>query len=249
MAAKRLVVQEHAPWRQWIWIGVISAVFGIGSYALYSYTVSRLPYEWEQLEIERAKLEVERKELARRIRELKEENRRQAERVVSLERGVEIEKESAKALHESLRDMQDELAAQEEQLAFYRGIVSPDQSKVGVRIYDFEVRDGGEPGLYMFDLILIQAVRHDKSVSGEASVEIRGMQGGVEQVIPLQKVSVAREGRLEFSFRYFQDLSGAFRLPKGFSPSAVHVKVNAKSSGAMVERDFQWSAVREGAGA
>lgn len=249
MATKRLVVQEHAPWRQWVWIGVFSAIFGIGSYALYSYTVSRLPYEWEELEIERAKLEGERKDLARQIRQLKDENRQQAEKIVSLERGVEIEKESAKELHNSLRDMQEELAEQEEQLAFYRGIVSPDQSKVGVRIYDFEVRESGEAGLYLFNLMLIQAVRHENSVSGEASVEIRGMQGGSEKRLPLSQISVAREGRLEFSFRYFQDMSGAFRLPKGFKPSAVHIKVNANSSGAVVEQDFQWTVVRDGTGA
>ncbi len=249
MAGKRLVVQEHAPWRQWVWIGVFSAVFGIASYALYSYTVSRLPYEWEELEIERAKLEGERKEQSRKIRQLKDENRRQAEKIVSLERGVEIEKASAQSLHDSLRDMQEELAAQEEQLAFYRGIVSPDQSKVGVRIYDLEVRESGEKSLYLFNLMLIQAVRHENSVSGVVSVELRGMQGGAEKHIPLEEISVARDTKLNFSFRYFQDLTGAFRLPRGFIPSSVHIKVNANSSGAVVEQDFQWSAVREGTGA
>jgi len=162
---------------------------------------------------------------------------------------VEIEKESARALQETLSDMQAQLAAQEEQLAFYRGIVSPDQSRAGLRIYDFEVRDGGEPGLFIFDLILIQAVRHDKSVEGDVSVEIRGMQGGVEKRLSLQQVSVAQDKRLTFSFRYFQDLSGAFRLPKSFRPSAVHIKVNANGSGAAVEQDFQWTAVRERTGA
>lgn len=249
MPTKKLVVREHAPWRQWVWMGLFAAVFAVGAYALYSYTISRLPYEWERLEVERTKLEGERKDLVRRIRQLKEENRKQAEKIVSLERGVEIEKESAKELQSSLRDMQEQLAAQEEQLAFYRGIVSPDQSKAGVRIYDFQVRDGGEPGLFLFDLILIQAVRHDKSVSGQVSVEFRGMRNGAESRLPLQKISVAQDGQLTFSFRYFQDLSGAFRLPRGFRPSAVHVKVNADGTGAVVEQDFQWSEVRKGTGA
>lgn len=250
MAAKRLVVREHAPWRQWLWVAVSAVLFGIGSYALYAYTVSRLPYEWEQLEIQRAKLESERKELVREIRRLRGENSRQAEQIVSLERGMEIDRESVKELQKTLRDMQEDRAAQEEQLAFYRGIVSPEQSRAGLRIYDFEVRDGGETGLYLFELILIQAVRHDKTVSGEVAIEITGMHGGVEKRLPLSDVMLTRDKRLGFSFRYFQDLNGLFRLPQGFRPSGVNIKVNtAGQDSAGFEQDFQWTDVRDRTGA
>ena len=245
MATPKLVVQEHAPWRQWIWVGVTAAVFGIGSYILYSYSVSQLPYEWEQLEVERSKLESERRDLVRTIRQLKAEIKRQAEEKVLLERGLEIDRESALQLKQSLEDMQRQLAAQEEQLAFYRGIVTPEQAKAGVRVYDFEVQDGGEPGLYLYDLILIQAVRHDKTVSGRVVVEIRGTQAGTEKRIPLSTMMLAEDKEMAYAFRYFQGFNGAFRLPKGFRPSGVHIKVQAKNRKTEVVRDFQWNVVQQ----
>lgn len=249
MATKRLVVQEHAPWRQWVWVGVTAAVFCIGSYVLYSYTVSQLPYEWEQLEVERAKLEGERKDLVRKIRRLKAEIKRQAEEKVLLERSLEIDRETARELQKSLQTMQAELAAQEEQLAFYRGIVTPEQAKAGVRVYDFEVREAGEPGLYLYELILIQAVRHDKSVSGNVTVELRGTQGGTEKLLPLKSMLLAESKEMAYSFRYFQGFNGAFRLPKGFRPSTVHIKVQANGHDVAVQRNFQWNVTQQDTGA
>lgn len=249
MATKRLVVQEHAPWRQWVWVGVTAAVFGIGSYILYSYTVSQLPYEWEQLEVERAKLESERKDLVRKIRQLKAEIKRQAEEKVLLERSLEIDREAAEQLQKSLQDMQAQLAAQEEQLAFYRGIVTPEQSKAGVRIYDFEVRESGDRGVLIYELILIQAVRHEKSVSGQVQVQLRGTQGGVEKMLPLKPMLLAETKEMMYSFRYFQGFNGAFRLPGGFRPSSVHIKVLANGQNVAVERDFQWNVIQQDTGA
>ena len=48
-------------------------------------------------------------------------------------------------------------------MAFYRGIVSPEQSSAGVRVYELQLRPGSEADLYQYDLVLIQAMRHDNS--------------------------------------------------------------------------------------
>lgn len=247
----RLVVREDSPTRRWLWVISLAAIFGCASYGLYLVMRSQLPYDWEQVQIERGKLEAQRSELNREIRRLRDENAEQAERIVILQRGVDIDRESTAELRTALRDLQAELEAQKEQLAFYRGIVSPDESRAGMRIYELSLQQAGaEANRYTFDLMLIQAVRHNRRVTGQVGFSVHGIRDGEETSLSGEELGIGGSGKLDFAFRYFQEIRGSFLLPPDFAPTFIKVHVHGSSGKAgQFVKEFPWHEVRQGAGA
>ena len=192
----------------------------------------------------------QRAELSREINRLRDENADLAEQIVMLQRGNDIDKEATRELRDTIRELQAEMEAQREQLAFYRGIVSPDESKAGMRVYELEIaKQDDEPGRYSFDLMLIQAVRHHRRVGGRVDMSIQGVQDGEEVTLSARDMGLSRPERLNYSFRYFQEIRGSFRLPEGFAPLAVTVTVSSSNgSASSFDRQFSWSEVLKTSG-
>jgi hypothetical protein len=244
--AVRHVIKLHRPWVRWAMIGVGTVVVLIGSFALYALGRSQSGNDWAHT----LRLEAERHRLVTEIRRLRGENKQLSERVVLLERAGEIDKRAASVLNKSLLDEQAELAALKEQVAFYRGIVSPEQSSAGVRVYELQLRPGSEADLYQYDLVLIQAMRHENSVAGTADLSFSGLQDGQPRHYRLSEIEVEQGKTLVFSFRYFQQLSGTVRLPRGFKPSRVQVDVTRSGNPPVrFQQSYDWNKVQYSAGA
>lgn len=242
----RHVIRLHRPWLRWAVIGASAVAVLIGSFALYALGRSQSGNDWTHT----LRLESEQRRLVSEIRRLRDENERLSERVVLLERTAEIDKRAAAVLNQSLRDEQAALAALKEQVAFYRGIVSPDESSAGVRVYELQLRSGSEPGLYQYDLVLIQVMRHDSTVAGSADFALIGLQDGQPRSYRLADIEVERGKTLLFSFQYFQQLSGSIRLPRGFAPTRVQVDVVRQGNPPVrFQQMYDWNKVQYSAGA
>lgn len=239
----RLVVKEHAPWRHWLLVAGSTTVIALVAFAIYSYSMSRMPYLWEKVEGENARLQLEKERLQERIRELRAETERQAEQIVLLQRSIDIDEEAKKDVRNKINDQQKELSALKEQLAFYRGIVSPEQSKAGVRVYQLAVRaDAKIPRQYLYDLVLIQALRHDRTVNGRVKMEIAGVLDGRPVRFPLDQLPPQGQNALTFGFKYFEQLAGTFQLPEGVTPTSVRMVLESDSE-TRVEQTYKWNEV------
>lgn len=241
----RHVIRVHRPWVRWAVIGAGTVAILIGAFAIYALGRSQSGYDWT----ETVRLEAERRRLIAEIRRLRDENNRLSARAVLLERGGEIDKRAAGVLNQSLKDEQAELAALKEQVAFYRGIVSPEESSAGIRVYEVQFRPGSEADLYQYDLVLIQAMHHETSISGSADLMLNGLLGGTPRSYRLADIEVERGKTLLFSFRYFQQLSGSVRLPRGFTPSRVVVDVTRNGNPpARFQQTYDWNKIQHTAG-
>lgn len=241
----RHVIRVHRPWVRWAAIGVGTVAVLIGAFAIYSLGRSQSGYDWT----ESVRMEAERRRLIAEIRRLRAENNELSERAVRLERAGEIDKRAAGVLNQSLKDEQAELAALKEQVAFYRGIVSPEESSAGIRVYEVEFRPGSEADLYQYDLVLIQAMHHDNPISGNADLVFKGLLDGTARSYRLADIEVERGKTLIFSFRYFQQLSGAVRFPRGFMPSRVVVDVTRNGNPpARYQQTYDWTRIQHTAG-
>jgi hypothetical protein len=105
-------------------------------------------------------------------------------------------------------------------------------------------------GLYRrgsVNLVLAQAIRADRRISGHIALEIEGDLDGESRTFDLkalQSSGALKNGRLAFSFRYFQNLKTNLVLPVGFSPERVRVTLKpAGKSAKPVERSFEWKAL------
>lgn len=232
----KVVITPHRPGLRAALITAVVAALALGAWLLYAYARATTVSDFERAQTERDELLAERRQLTRDLRAARTEVAALKGQTVYLERSQEIDKQSCESVQNSLAGLQKEASDLREQVAFYRGIVSPDASQTGVRVYGLKVTPLTR-GNYRYELVLIQSVRHDRRLSGRVEVTLRGSARSV------RLSELAPASALSFSFKYFQEFSGEFRLPSGFQPNRVVVEVFPED-GQKVEEDFDWAKIQ-----
>src|SRR5688572_22247141 len=92
--------------------------------------------------------------------------------------GAEIDRATYKQVETTLGELQAQIQAQEEELVFYRGIVSPQDRIAGLRIQSLEALPSDGERRYLVRLLLVQAIVHSRSVSGAVKLQLEGIQDG-----------------------------------------------------------------------
>lgn len=232
-----VVIAPHRPGLRAAAIAGTVALLALGAWVLFAYARATTVTDFERAQTERDELLGERRQLTRDLRAAREEIDQLKEQTVYLQRSQEIDKQSSDSVKNSLMALQKESADLREQVAFYRGIVSPDASQAGVRVYEFKVSPTARAGRYRYDLVLIQSVRHDRRIAGRVEVTLRG---GNSAALKLSELAPSQP--LGFSFKYFQEFTGEFQLPAGFAPGRVLVEVLAEG-GQKIEDDYDWAKI------
>jgi hypothetical protein len=168
------------------------------------------------------------------------------ERIAQLETDRKIDDEAYAQVEAQLESLEAQILAQQEDLEFYRGIVA--DQKTGVRVQDFALWPGDGPMSYGMRLVLAQAIRAGSRISGSVELEIEGIQDSEPRTLSLRDLLAdgGPKSRLDFSFRYFQNLEAVLVLPDGFAPARVNVRLRPKGkSSESVEKSFDW-AVKSG---
>jgi hypothetical protein len=191
-------------------------------------------------------LEVERDQLKGRLREIQVREGELKRQLSYLTHGKEIDKQACADARRSLVVAQGEAAKLREQLGFYRGLVAPETVRAGMRVQDFRILPGSEPGAFRFEVVLIQPLRRERLVSGALEVNFVGRG---ENGIPLNYLLSERlkgQGRLLFSFKQFQEFSGEFTLPISFRPQRILVTLAPEGRDIpKIEEEFDWAQVQE----
>lgn len=223
------------------WIYALAAFVVFGSLYL-TFELGRYRSGYSILEHRR-----ERAALAKQLSDEKgvsEELRRQ---LAIAETSGEIDRATYSQVESTLGDLQAQIQAQEEELVFYRGIVSPQDNVAGLRIQSLEVLPGDGESRYLLRLLLVQAIVHSRRVAGDVKLQLEGVQNGqtaaydaAELVVPGEPYDMAYE------FRYFQGLEAELALPLGFEPQRVAVEIWPKEARAeRINQTFDWPAVAD----
>lgn len=232
MTTHSLVVKAYRPWRYRLTIVVLFvAAVGAVAYA-YNRGLADGGYFHGEAQAEQEALEDE-------LSEARDTETRLRDRVAVLERSQQVERAARENLRQDVVELQDEIQALEEELAFYRGIVSPEDGQSGLQIHDFSIEVGGEPGEYTYSLMLIQALSHDRRVEGTATLVVEGRRDGEVERLPMGEIS--DRDALAFGFRYFQGFEGRLTLPEGFEAREVELTVNPSGRDrSRLEERFEW---------
>src|SRR5690606_5141447 len=101
-------------------------------------------------------------------------------------------------VEQTLADLQAQISKQREELAFYRGIVSPEDGVGALRVQRFEILRGNGERHYRLRLVLVQSMSQERPVSGSVLVRIEGMQGQEARQLALNEVGAEtrRDGRV-----------------------------------------------------
>lgn len=163
-----------------------------------------------------------------------------------LERSAQIERQAYKQLEGAVTGLQDEILELKEELAFYRGIISPKDASKGLRMQDFEISPGLQARQYHFKVVLTQVLNNGRLARGTLGFEVTGLLGGEAKTFTLEQMSEGTSTKgPSFSFKYFQILEGDFMLPEGFEPIKVDLTVTPRTSAHKKQTQvFDW-AVKE----
>lgn len=145
-----------------------------------------------------------------------------------LERSRQIEQEAYKELQGTVNSLQDEILELKEELAFYRGIVSPSGDNKGLNLQSFELMPGRNGRSAHFKMVLTQVLSNGNVAYGNIALSVVGIQKGVEKEYTLAQLSDTTK-ELQFRFKYFQAFEGDISLPEGFIPSKVNLVVKPRS--------------------
>ena len=181
-------------------------------------------------------------ELEQQLDEQQDENHELRERVAQLETNRKIDDEAYARVEAELATLESQISEQQADLEFYRGIVADQQA--GLRVQDFTLWPGDGPQSYSMRLVLAQAMRAGSRISGSVELRVEGVLDSESRTLGLRDLLAGEGGRsrLDFSFRYFQNLEAELVLPDGFAPERVHVKLTPKGkSSESIEKSFDWA--------
>lgn len=235
MRKHRLVVKPHRPWKDGLtYAGAALAVAAL-AWAAFEYGRWRAGYDHVAAAREQARLTAE-------LRGVQADNAALTDRVALLTRSSEIDETARAQVKGSITDLQDEILELREELAFYRGIVAPDDGG-GLRIQSLKLARGAEDRHWHFRLVLMQSIKKDQRANGAIAFTVHGVKGGLAVALPLAELVATPVTTLGYSFKYFQDFEGDLLLPSGFTPGRIEVEVQPRGGGEVVRQSFEWATV------
>lgn len=228
------IIQKRQPWRKVLALVAAGLALGAAGYYL-------AEYQQETRDQRVTRLEMQRKSMLKENEQLTGENDDLKARVAILERSKQIDDKAYADVDTYLKQLRGEILELREEVAFYRGIVSSNETK-GVLIHTFIVEREGSTDAYRYSLVLTRNMRNDRLVSGTVNLLVSGEMHGDLKQLSLKEVSDSDSSALKFRFKHFQRLEGRMTLPKGFVPHRVVVNVQTRGGRRTdVEKAFDWS--------
>jgi hypothetical protein len=235
--AKQLVVTSYHPWRKWVVVTVLIVAVPLGAWGLFDYGRYRAGFDsWEAAKEHRA--------LQGAVDDLQQGNDDLRQRLATNERAMEIDKQAYADINGSLESMQNEISELKEEVAFYRGIVAPQESAQGVRVQKLQLTaNGGEHG-YSYKLVLVQTTKDAPVTRGAIRLTVQGLLDQAQKEYSFGELSGQNTEGEKFRFKYFGKTEGDIILPANFIPTRVVVHVSVDSpTHSDVEAVFAWQDV------
>lgn len=184
--------------------------------------------------------------LEQQIVDLKMQNTESQRQTAMLERNSTIDDGASDQLKISLTEAQAEVLELKKELAFYKSIIAPGESKRSLMIQTIQLR-ADVAGSFQYNIVISQRGRNDNIARGSIEVTIGGTEAGKAKIIQLSDVSTDVKNPITFGFKYFQKFEGNMILPATFKPGYMQVRVKPKSSKIdSIDEQFVWADLTAG---
>ena len=161
--------------------------------------------------------------------------------IADLTVGGEIDNQANEEVRHTIENQQNLLAAQNEEISFYKGVMLPNVANKGLRIERLDV-SSNVPGRVRYSLLLTQVVDKHDYVQGGVRISLLGQNDGQEETIQISDSGRDEAEAITFRFRHFQNIMVEQQLPNGFVPREVMVVVQTSGLNAQrLEKTFDWS--------
>ncbi len=205
------------------WLLSLAAIWGLASWR----AVPKLGEVQGQLRVAE-------REQTRAGRQLDELN----QRVATLTRSDQISRAANTELQSSLAERDEEIAALRADVAFYERLVGATAQRKGLNVHAIEFT-AEDAGTWRYRAVLTQNLNRGAISQGQMRFTIEGVRAGKLASIGWSELHQRQDvAGQEYSFRYFQELSGSVMLPKDFTPQRV--RVSLRGTGTSADQTFDW---------
>ena len=234
-------VRPHRPVRSAVMAVVLIAALGVGGWQLYELGVRHGGYQANQARATEAHLRVQVEELRERITQL-------ANRNTLLERAERIERQSREDLRGVIEEREGRIAQLEEELSFYRNLVSPSDMQPGLHVRRFSLAEvAGEDRHYRYELVLTQLHGNDTYASGRVDLALHGRKGRQEVRVAANELLAGDDASTEFRFKYLQTLTGRILIPAGIVPARLELTLDPEGDRLEpLEESYSWNSLLSG---
>jgi hypothetical protein len=220
IAAPRVAVHTHVPWYM-RWSMMLLAAGAVAAIAWAAFDLGRNVggYHSGQAAVEQASL-------AESVARLQDENKGLRDQLAAAERQMQIEQSTHGNLAGQLQALSDENALLKEDLAFFQTLMTSGGGDAGngITINRFRVRADTFPGEYRYQLLVVQARTRGKEFQGRLQLVVDLLKDGEQQVLTLPGQG-EKPGEFGLSFKFYQRVEGAFRVPESAKVTRVQVRV------------------------
>ncbi len=229
----QMVVVPHRPlYKAMIFMAFLAA---LGAF-------SWLTYQFGMNQGLALKVEVvrERDEAKAELAEARDQLQDMRQQIADLKVGGEIDDKATEEVREEIESLQEEIARQNEEISFYKGVMLPNVGTKGLRIERLDVSPNSQ-GRVKYSVLLTQVVDKHDYVQGGVEISVLGQTGSEEKSFLLSELDNEKEDAIRFRFRYFQDINGEMLIPDGFEPREVMIVAQSSGSKAQrLEKRFDW---------
>ncbi|WP_299981008.1 DUF6776 family protein [uncultured Pseudoteredinibacter sp.] len=163
--------------------------------------------------------------------------------VANLSLGSEVDRKAAEDVRGEVIQLKAKIAELEENVSFYRGLMSPTANKRGLTIGSLDVIATSTPRHYQYKLVVQQLASNHSHLRGHLSFNVVGREtDGEVRSFALKDLSNDVSGdEIRLGFRYFQNVTGEMVLPEGFTPERIELVAKSTGRDAVeVEKKFGW---------
>jgi len=165
------------------------------------------------------------------------------QRQATLEASDRISRAANTEVQASLAERDEEIAGLRADVAFYERLVGATSQRKGLNTHAIEFRQEAA-GTYQYSVVLTQNLNRGAISQGQMRFTVEGVKNGRLATVSWdelhQRTGVPGQ---EYSFRYFQQLSGSVILPADFTPQRVRVTLGSGTGGSTQVFDWKLAGV------
>lgn len=231
----KLVVTTYAPARRMITIVLLVLIVAAGVYGMFEFGRYSAGYDSLAALRERTAMRGEIETQQTTISELRA-------KVAQLESSTVGQTREREEVQRTIGDLQAQVARANQELAFFRGIVTQNANSAEVKIQQARMVATATANKFRIRVTLVQPMKPDTVVSGVVVLSVDGEVDGKPGRADFATLSGGKRREIPFTFRYLENIEEEITLPPGMKPQQLLVEVRSNRRGAApVQQSYVWS--------
>jgi hypothetical protein len=231
----KLVVTTYAPTRRWITIVVLVLIVAGGVYGMFEFGRYRAGFDAPNAWKERHELQSQIESREATIQELRA-------KVAQLESSTVGQTREREEVQRTIGDLQAQVARANQELAFFRGIVTQNANSAEVKIQQARMVATAAANKFRIRVTLVQPMKPDTVVSGVVILSVDGEVDGKPGRAEFATLSGGKRREIPFTFRYLENIEEEITMPPGMKPEQLLVEVRSSRRGSSpVQQSYVWS--------